>query len=334
VSVNSTRLATIEILRAQIALGSDAAGFRGYSGFEHQANISPAVDAADQIERWLQARHGHARPALAREPTALALDTLLQRAAAYVSSYEAQFATVIGEEQYRQHYTEQRSNDAESFSARSVTAIRTLRSELSLSWFPDLPGWFGLRDVIDVDGKPVTDRDRRLASLFLEKPNGKLLKRALAESSRYNLGTIKRNFNVPMVALQFLESGVASRFQFEETDREWLDDVPVRVVRYQEHGHPTLILLNGEQDALAHGRFWIEPDTGRVLKTELVIGNADSDIRISTWYAPDARLDMLVPVRMTESYDHMKRVYDAIECDATYTNFRRFETGARILTPR
>ena len=76
------------------------------------------------------------------------------------------------------------------------------------------------RDVVAVDGQPVKERDRRLATLFFEKPRGKLLKRALQESARYNLGTIRRNFNVPMVALLFLGADVASRFGFEELESE------------------------------------------------------------------------------------------------------------------
>jgi hypothetical protein len=110
--------------------------------------------------------------------------------------------------------------------------------------------------------------------------------------------------------------------------------VPVRVVRYRETSQPTMIAVNDEANAPAHGRFWIHAGTGRVLKTELIIGDSYSDIRIITWYKPDARLGMWVPSRMRESYDYTQRIYDAIECEATYANFRRFETGARIVMPK
>ena len=42
-------------------------------------------------------------------------------------------------------------------------------------------------------------------------------------------------------------------------------------------------------------------------KTELVVGDADSDIRVVTWYRPNQRLSMWVPSRMTESYDYTQR---------------------------
>jgi len=203
---------------------------------------------------------------------------------------------------------------------------------LSLAWFPDVPGWFGFRDVIEVDGKPVKDRDRRLARLFLEKPTGKLLKQALQEAARYNLGTIRRNFNVPMVTLQFLDKDLSARFRFEDGGRGRVGHRDAQIVRFQEIVRPSIILAD-EVDALAVGRYWIEPDTGRILKTELVIGDRNGDIRISTWYRPDDRLGIWVPAKMTERYDYIKRLYDSIQCEASYTNFRRFETGARIIVP-
>jgi hypothetical protein len=55
---------------------------------------------------------------------------------------------------------------------------------------------------------------------------------------------------------------------------------------------------------------------------------------VVTWYRPDQRLSMWVPSRMTESYDYTQRLSDAIECEATYSNFRRFETGGRLVIPK
>jgi hypothetical protein len=69
-------------------------------------------------------------------------------------------------------------------------------------------------------------------------------------------------------------------------------------------------------------------------RQELVVGDADSDIRVVTWYRPDQRLSMSVPSRMTESYDYARRFSDVTECEATYSNFRRFETGARLILPK
>jgi hypothetical protein len=104
-------------------------------------------------------------------------------------------------------------------------------------------------------------------------------------------------------------------------------------VRFQEIARPSIILVD-ESDAFANGRHWIDPESGRILKTELVVGDSNGEIRISTWYRPDERLGIWVPAKMTERYDYPKRLYDFIQCEASYTNFRRFETGARIILPK
>jgi hypothetical protein len=45
-------------------------------------------------------------------------------------------------------------------------------------------------------------------------------------------------------------------------------------------------------------------------------------------YAIEPRLHISVPVRMTESYQMAQETLDAV---ATYSNYRRFETGVRII---
>ena len=73
---------------------------------------------------------------------------------------------------------------------------------------------------------------------------------------------------------------------------------------------------------------WIDPGTGRVLKSEL-----DAQLqrglraRITATYAPDERLRMWVPARMTERYETESHT---ITGEATYTKFRRFETDVKI----
>ena len=53
-------------------------------------------------------------------------------------------------------------------------------------------------------------------------------------------------------------------------------------------------------------------------------------------YQPDMKLDMWVPGRMHETYLEMRAstVTDSIGCEATYSNFRRFETSGRMVVPK
>jgi len=334
----ANRLTHVNLIRLEASTGDTTEELRVYGeGTSPDIAALSAIDlAARDVERWMKAHRVETRTAaLAHDgPTeGIPLEMLLTRARAYVADYQTQFASIIGEEHYHQDFTQERLIDRESGTIRVTKTSRSMRSELSLAWFPDVSGWFGFRDIIEVDGRPVKDRDRRMARLFFERPSGKLLKQALQESARYNLGTIRRNFNVPMVTLQFLQEDLSRRFRFEDGGHGRAGDRPAQIVRFQEMARPTII-LSSEVDAPASGRYWIDADTGRVLKTELVIGDRNGDIRISTWYRPDERLGIWVPARMTERYDYINRLYDSIQCEASYANFRRFETGARIVLPK
>jgi hypothetical protein len=334
----ANRFTYVNLIRLEASTADSTEELRVYGeGTSPEIAALSAIDlAARDVERWVNTHRIGTRTATAKrdEPAdGVALDTLLTRARQYVADYQTQFATIIGEERYHQDFAQERSIDREVGTVTVTKTSRSMRSEVSFAWFPDVPGWFGFRDVTDVDGKPVKDRDRRLARLFLEKPSGKLLKQALQESARYNIGTIRRNFNVPMVALQFLDPDLASRFRFEDLGAGPVGNHPAQVVRFQEIARPSIILVD-ESDAFAQGRHWIDPESGRVLKTELVVGDSNGEIRIATWYRPDERLGIWVPAKMIERYDYPKRLYDFIQCEARYSNFRRFETGARIVLPK
>jgi len=52
-------------------------------------------------------------------------------------------------------------------------------------------------------------------------------------------------------------------------------------------------------------------------------------------YQRDRKLDMWVPARMRETYleTAASTVVERVSCEATYSNFRRFETSGRIVEP-
>jgi hypothetical protein len=79
------------------------------------------------------------------------------------------------------------------------------------------------------------------------------------------------------------------------------------------------------------GRLWITPHDGRLVRTEL-ISRLDRQARalgtITVEYGNDNRLAAWVPLLMSEEYFvGTVRVW----CVAEYTNYRRFETEAKLL---
>ena len=71
----------------------------------------------------------------------------------------------------------------------------------------------------------------------------------------------------------------------------------------------------------AAGRFWIEPATGRVLVSELTVGDRNMRATIDVSFQSEPLLDMLVPVAMRERYE-ARRSKTILEGRATYGRFR------------
>ena len=98
----------------------------------------------------------------------------------------------------------------------------------------------------------------------------------------------------------------------------------VWIIAYTEVRSGTLIRTARRKDQPAHGRFWIEPATGRVLVSELVIDDRTVRATIDVSFQSEPLLDVLVPVAMRERYEG-KRTGSIVEGRATYGRFRRIE---------
>ena len=100
---------------------------------------------------------------------------------------------------------------------------------------------------------------------------------------------------------------------------------------------PTFSATTEGKDVPAHGRFWVEPDTGAVLRSEMILGG-DRRLRpratITVDYGRDPFLAFRVPVEMRERYDNPRRKgADVVVAVATYSDFRRFDWRALPITP-
>jgi len=270
-----------------------------------------------------------AAPAAA-EPPALA-DLLLQ-VGKYVRGFQHDFATVIGDETYlqRERYAE-RVNGREKVS----TAERTMRSEMLFLWMPQERDWLAVRNVLAVDGRNVSKSQERLDRLFASEAaiGVAKLRKMRDEGARFNIGTIRRNFNDPMFPLQFLEPPNQRRFTFTLAGAEQVGGVTTSKIKFEERARPTFI-QDGRTDLPSHGEVCVAPD-GSVMRTRLQIQNADRYISafVMIDYRREASLDMLVPAKMQEVYA-AGAPYERVNGVATYSNFRRFETSARIVPDR
>ena len=107
--------------------------------------------------------------------------------------------------------------DVRAHQAAGLTSFRYfLTSDFLLVQMTGQAHYVEFRDVFEVDGQPVRDRQDRLTKLFLNpaasQPDFETI---VAESARYNIGRVTRTVNTPTLPLLFLDPRVQSRFKFK-----------------------------------------------------------------------------------------------------------------------
>jgi hypothetical protein len=175
--------------------------------------------------------------ALNQAPT---LDEVLENAEAYVVRFEEAFSTLVAEERYTQQFT---ALGATGPGRRPDIHRRILKSDFLLVRSQRTDSWMPFRDVFEADGRPLREREDRLAKLFIEPSRDSLqqAQRITDESTRYNIGPITRTVNVPTLPLKFLTPANAKRSMFEKAGEVRLEGVPVWEIRLAEVTVPTLI---------------------------------------------------------------------------------------------
>lgn len=230
---------------------------------------------------------------------------IVVRASRYVDRFVQDFSNVVAEERYVQESAYPRRR-------------RELVSDFLLVTLPGSIGRYQFRDVREVDGAAVGDRSERLATLFLQPPADVLARAAAVarESERYNLADIG-TLDQPLLAVGFLQSRYVNRFRYTVGDVERYAGAPgiaVRYVAYQESARPTIIRTTGaRRDFPSRGSFLIEESTGRVVRSEVALGDGLPPPSIVTSFRFDEDLQMTVPVEMHDPLG-----------TATYGRFRRF----------
>jgi hypothetical protein len=246
---------------------------------------------------------------------AVTLDTILARATAYVTMFVEKFSNVVSEERYRQAVRR----------PGQVTADRReLRSDLIVIEDETPFGWIMFRDVFEVDGKPVRDREQRLLRLLTQpSPSARAQAARIAdESARYNIGPGIRTTNTPELSILFLQASLQPRFTFKLGSRERSMGERVWIVEFREQSRPTLVRGEKDADLPASGRFWIDADTGQVVQSEINLRPTAARWNVTTTFKLDERLGIAVPVEMREYYQWWAT---EVTGTATYGRFRTFD---------
>lgn len=243
--------------------------------------------------------------------------SLMVSVARYVENYQQQLGAIIGDEDCTQVVS----------NTQRMPRRRQLHSEFALVRLPtDDQQWIGIREVLQVDGRPVSNRAEQILAL-LKLPFGAARDQWQAleeESARYNIGAIRRTLNIPTFVLLFVRGDNQHRFRFDTPRR----DGQQFVVEYRELDRPTFIRDEHGDDEPARGWIRVEPDSGAITATRLEVGLARTDVhaRIDVHFGHDPKLQLWLPADMRGRYSAPSG--ERVEDHARYRNFKRFEVEA------
>jgi hypothetical protein len=241
-------------------------------------------------------------------------------ASQYVVDYETKFKFVIADETYAQATFDHEKRE---------TGRRVMKGELFLTFIPADAAWLAVHDFTEVDGEPVADRED-LRPLLQKGETSSVVRSVLTRNSRFNLGSILRNFNEPTLALLILEPKRVKGFSF---DREEVIQAAGRTkvrLSFRERERPTLVRDAEGDPVYARGELTVDAETGRVEHTVIELVDGPILARLTTTYALDEKVEMWVPVAFAAGSLVTFGEREVILCDADYSNYRRFEVTARI----
>lgn len=250
---------------------------------------------------------------------------LLDRLAAYVTTFQTDFSRLIGTERYTQV----------SYDLNWLSRTRQMQSDIFFVGTGDDSGAMTVRNVRRVDGRSMPDASIGIDQAMALPPSRRMERlKALADlGARYNLGSLQRNFNDPTLPLMLAALIQQSRFRYTIEGVEIVDGARTTRLGFREVARPTLIHGKDGVSVPAAGRLWVD-DSGTVWRTELRAATRDATATIRVTYRRDAKLGVVVPEAMSEDYrygDKTRVMF--VGGRATYGEFRRFETSARIVQP-
>lgn len=261
-------------------------------------------------------------------------DAIRDRLDRYLAEYEPQLSRLVADE----HMT-QRDGASRTANRRTAepTKDREIISEVAFVGLPGNVGWLGFRRVMIVNNRKVADAGPSLASLLSDgaKNDYEQARLLLQQSAQHNLG-FARTTNLPNLPLEFLHPRNRQRLRHRFDDMEKVRGVNTARMVFEEAVSPTIIRKPDGGDMQSLVTAWVEPDTGRLLRAQVKtrdpqLGVLPFDATIWVEFRHDDGLGLLVPYEMKEEF-FAGRFRDGTGT-ARYTNYRRFETAARIVPP-
>lgn len=271
----------------------------------------------------------------AADPT---VPQLLAAAGRYVAGYESSFGAMVAQERYQQS-TNGPANSRYGVTRRETTGDMLLFNSATGSGGA---GWMALHDIQTMDTKPFPSEPGRLAALAANPARETLADamRISAMTETYAIGNWPHTPPIPTGALIYLRAARQPFGVFEFDSMKTVGDVRVAVLKFSERPHAR---MTDADDFTTTGRFWIEPETGRVVQTELSLSSVTYTSKIEVQYASAPGMELWMPVGMFDQYNVTQLVQTSggriggaavtayVDRLATYQGFQRFELKPGLL---
>ena len=258
-------------------------------------------------------------------------DELAVRLRSYLLSYEPKLSELIADEHLHQQDAPSKTRESAGESSYSIE----LRSEVAFVALPGDAGWLGFRRVLKKDGRLVDDGTGSLREVLANGAQSEYAKakEMLADSARYNLGEA-RTTNLPNLPLEMLHPRNTKRFSVRIAGKARVRGKNTTLLVFVEMVSPTIILATDGGDMRSIVKAWVETDNGRLWKAEVITRDTREkafpfDAVVAVDFNTHDSLGILVPVSMREEFFAGMRRRGA--GDASYSNYRRFQTSARIV---
>ena len=250
----------------------------------------------------------------------------------YLAAYEPALSALVAREQMTQTIQGALSPSEIRLGRPALVEQRKLESEVSFMQLPGESGWMGIRMVRKVDRKTVATKADQLATILGSDRPLELANQILAESARYNLGSA-RNTNLPNLPLELLHPRHRERFSYAIEGRDTINRVQVSILTAEEIGARPLIRAPGGAELISRVTAWVDEE-GRLLRAEVRSrlpesrGWQDQPV-VRVEFRRHQALGLLVPIEMREQFPTTSGGLGLSV--ARYSDFRRFETSARIV---
>jgi hypothetical protein len=269
-------------------------------------------------------------PASTQDQQADTAAVVADRLRSYLQELEPQLSALVAEERFEQAVTPIGGEG----SSTQLTVRRVLVSEVGFVRLPDDHAWLGHRRVQSIDGRPVRTDAPGLRDLFTRSGAEQLAvaRRISEENARHNLGH-PRSTNVPTLPLDLLHPRHRAAYAVSGGNRETRDGVRVARLDFAEGLKGEVVAYDSRSFVRTVVRAWVEVETGALQRAEVtlippVAARENHVVRVD--YEMNGQFRLRVPIRLSERF----WAGGTGEGKATYRNYRRFETAARIVPPQ